>query len=202
MFSAFVNGCCKAGSPCENTSIRDGVNTVAVVVRVHAKLSAAEKRQLFGGDCQVVTSISALPQPIKNAFATVTQDKPFALANPGTRFNATDVLEPGLPQRRLLFAGVCSNRWIIQYEKGGWIGSVEVIVFSIESKSDVHFMWGGLGFTPAVNLTALRDAGVSGEFRDADRFLRVPAVSPLVVAMLEKRTEIARVSMPEGLASR
>jgi hypothetical protein len=138
--------------------------------RLHTRPSTTEKQHLFDGDCQLVTSISALPQPIKNAFATVTQDRPFALANSGSRFNATDVIEPGLARRRLLFAGVCNNRWIIQYEKGGWGRSVEVIVFSIESNGDVHFMWGGQGFTPAVNLTALRDAVVSGKFRDADRF--------------------------------
>src|SRR6266568_2249589 len=55
--------------------------------RLHTRLSTTEKQHLFDGGCQVVTSADALPQPIKNAFSTVTQDRPFALANPGSGFN-------------------------------------------------------------------------------------------------------------------
>src|SRR6266568_7142122 len=57
--------------------------------RLHTRLSTTEKQHLFDGGCQVVTSTGALPIAIRNAFATVTQVEPFALANPGTRFNVT-----------------------------------------------------------------------------------------------------------------
>lgn len=36
LLSVFVSGCCQAGSPCENTSINNGVNTVAIVAGVAA----------------------------------------------------------------------------------------------------------------------------------------------------------------------
>ena len=138
--------------------------------RLHTRLSATEKQHLFDGKCQVVTSTGALPIAIRNAFATVTQVEPFALANPGTRFNVTDVIEPDLPSRRLVFAGVCENRWLIQYEKGGIGYSVEVLVLRLESNGDVHFMWGGVGSRPAASLTALQVAIVSGRFGDAVSF--------------------------------
>ncbi len=107
---------------------------------------------------------------IKNAFSTVTQDKPFSLANPGARFNATDVIEPGFPRRRMVYAGVCENRWFIEYEKGGIGLSVQVMVLRLEQNNDVHFLWGGVGFHPVVSLPALQTAIVSGSFGDADRF--------------------------------
>jgi hypothetical protein len=145
-------------------------NTDDLRYRLHTELSTSDKQHLLDGDCQVVTSADAFPQPIKNAFATVTQDKPFSLANPGTRFNATDVIEPDLPQRRLVFAGVCKDLWLIQYEHGGIGLSVQVMVLNMESNNDVHFVWGGERNRPVPNLIDLRYAIVSGKFSDSDRF--------------------------------
>jgi hypothetical protein len=138
--------------------------------RLHTSLSNDQKQHLFDGACRSVTSTDGLPIAIQNAFATITRDKPFALANPGARFNATDVIEPGLPRRRMVYAGACENRWFIEYEKGGIGLSVQVMVLRLEQNSDVHFMWGGSGFGSVAPLAALQTAIVSGTFGDADRF--------------------------------
>ena len=138
--------------------------------KLHTGLSASEKQHLLDGNCQVITSTDALPKPIKNAFATITQNKPFDLANPGTRFNATDVIEQDLPRRRLVLAGTCGNRWFVQYERGGIGLSVMVMVLNSEANGDVHFEWGGQGIRPIANLSDLRNAIASGEFSDSDRF--------------------------------
>ncbi|MGA9463956.1 MAG: hypothetical protein WBV28_14285 [Terracidiphilus sp.] len=138
--------------------------------RLHSRLSTDQKQHLFDGGCRSVTSTDGLPIAIRNAFASITQDKPFALANPRARFNATDVIEPGLPRRRMVYAGACENRWFLEYEKGGIGLSVQVMVLRLEQNSDVHFMWGGSGFRSVASLAALKTAIVSGAFGDADRF--------------------------------
>jgi len=138
--------------------------------RLHTKLSTDQKRHLLDGDCRIVTSTDGLPLAIQNAFAAVTQDKPFALANPMARFNATDVIEPGLPRRRMVYAGACEHRWFIEYEKGGIGLSVQIMVLRLEQNGDVHFLWGGSGLRAATPITALQTAIVSGAFSDADRF--------------------------------
>lgn len=138
--------------------------------KLHTRLSTDQKRHLFDGACRSVNSTDALPITIQNAFASITQDKPFALANPGARFNATDVIEPGLPRRRMVFAGACENRWFIEYEKGGIGLSVQVMVLRVEQNSDVHFVWGGWSFRSVASFAALQTAIVSDAFEDADRF--------------------------------
>jgi hypothetical protein len=138
--------------------------------RLHTRLSADQKRHLFDGSCRSTTSIDGLPLSIQNAFASVTQDKPFALAKPGARFNATDLIEPGLPRRRLVYAGTCEDRWLIEYEKGGIGLSVQVMALRLEQNGDVHFLWGGSGFSKVNSIEDLQSAIVRGEFSDADRF--------------------------------
>jgi hypothetical protein len=79
----------------------------------------------------------------------------------------TDVVEePGLPQRRLIFAGSCRNRWFIYYERGGIGHSSAVMVLNIEPNNSVHFVWGGAGLKPAASLNDLRGAIASGNFED------------------------------------
>ena len=138
--------------------------------RLHTRLSTDQKQHLFDGACRSVTSTEELPIAIQNAFGSITQEKPFALANAGARFNATDVIEPGLPRRRMVYAASCENRWFIEYEKGGIGLSVQVIVLKLEQNNDVHFVWGGSGFRSVAPLAALKTAIVSGAFGDADRF--------------------------------
>lgn len=132
--------------------------------RLPVRLSTTDRQHLLDGNCRVVNSTDALPTSIKNAFATIAQDASFALANPGTQFNATDVIVPGLPRRRMDFAGVCENRWFIQYEKGGIGLSKLVMVLKLESNGDVHLLWGSSinGDRQIANLADLQGMIVSG----------------------------------------
>jgi hypothetical protein len=135
--------------------------------KFHTTLSASEKQHVLDGDFAIITSSEELPQSIKNAFATITGIKPFALADPGRTYQMTDVVEePGLPQRRLIFAGSCRNRWFIYYERGGIGHSSAVMVLNIEPNNSVHFVWGGAGLKPAASLNDLRGAIASGNFED------------------------------------
>jgi hypothetical protein len=139
--------------------------------KFHIKLSGEEKQHILDGNFTVISSTDALPQSIKNALATITGDKPFALANPGSKYQVTDVIdEPGLPHRRLIFAGVCKDRWFIHYEHGGIGVSDAVLVLNANPDGSVRFVWGGSGFYRAANMNDLRAAITSGKFADDAAF--------------------------------
>src|SRR5262249_31772770 len=88
--------------------------------RFHTRLSSAEKRHILDGPFVVIDKTQAMPAEVKQAFASMTAAHQFALANPGQRFQDTDVIDKKeLPSRRLVFAGVRGGTWFIHYEKGG-----------------------------------------------------------------------------------
>lgn len=103
----------------------------------------------------------------KQAFTVITGEQTFALANPGQKYQVTDVIhEPGLPFRRLLFAGAKDNEWFIHYEHGGIGHGYSVVVFTIDSQNRLHFLWGGAGCEGAKELEDLRKMIATGRFSD------------------------------------
>jgi hypothetical protein len=86
----------------------------------HHVVSKAEKKRVLDDEFTVVRSTEEIPHELKQAFAAATGQQQFALANPGQKYQVTDVIdEPGLPVRRLLFAGESRKSWFIHYESGG-----------------------------------------------------------------------------------
>lgn len=149
-----------ASEPAEPTS-------ADLAYKFHTTLSASEKQHVLDGEFALITSTDELPQSIKNAFATITGNKPFALADPGKKYQMTDVVtEPGLPHRRLIFAGSYKNRWFLHYERGGIGHDYAVMVLNSDPNNSVHFVWGGVSFRPATSLNDLRSAIASGNFAD------------------------------------
>jgi len=139
--------------------------------RPHGNLSAEAKLHVLDGDFTLVRSTSGLPAAIKSAFAAITREEQFELANPGQNYQMTDVIEEaGLPIRRLKFAGNYQNRWFLEYEHGGIGLSYAVIVLDVRPDGSVDFVWGGTGFRSATDLTDLRRGIASGEFRDDLKF--------------------------------
>jgi hypothetical protein len=135
----------------------------------HKALSHEEKERVFDGEFSIVRSTNDLPRSVKRAFEIITEVEPFALANPGTEYQATDVIEnPGLPTRRLLFAGVSGSKWFVHYEHGGLGHHCAVVVFEIEHRDRMHFLWGGHSFRGADDIEELRRMVSAGEFRDSE----------------------------------
>ena len=88
----------------------------------HIRLAPAQRQQLFAGQCTLITSTAALPASVKTMFASATGEPTFALANPGQKYQETDVIiGRKLPRRRLVFAGQCGERYFIHYERGGLV---------------------------------------------------------------------------------
>jgi len=132
----------------------------------HHVLSNTEKRRVLDDEFRLVRSTEEMPQVLKQPFASATGQPQFALANPGQKYQVTDVIdEPGLPRRRLLFAGESSKSWFIHYECGGLGHSYAVLVFRKTAGGGTQFFWGGAG-ERAKDLNDLRNKIAAGDFRD------------------------------------
>jgi hypothetical protein len=133
----------------------------------HKQLSLTEKEHILDGPFTDVTKTEAMPATVKQAFAKITAEPSFALANPGQKFQVTDVVvDRALPRRRLIFAGVRGDEWFVHYEIGGYAHSYCVLLFKVDPHDQLQFVWGGAGFHAAKNLDQLRKMVVAGKFSD------------------------------------
>jgi hypothetical protein len=130
-------------------------------------LSAAEKEHILDSPFAEVTKTEAIPANVKQAFAKITGEPSFALADPGQKYQVTDVvIGRGLPRRRLIFAGVRGDEWFVHYEVGGRGHSYCVLLFKVYPQDRVQFVWGGVGSHGAKNLYQLRKMVAAGQFSD------------------------------------
>ncbi len=136
--------------------------------RFHKVLSTTEKQHVLDGQFTIMDSTEKMPPALKQAFAAITGQQQFALANPGQKYQVTDViLEPGLPRRRLVFGGEGAKSWFIYYEHGGIGRGYAVVVFRKEPTGGVEFLWGGAGPSErAKDLDDLRKNIAIGNVRD------------------------------------
>jgi hypothetical protein len=133
----------------------------------HKKLSAAEKEHILDSPFTEVTKTERMSANAKQAFAKITGESSFGLANPGQKYQVTDVVvDRGLPRRRLVFAGVQGGEWFVHYELGGIGHSYCVLVFNVDPANRVQFVWGGMGSHGAKNLDQLRKMVAAGQFSD------------------------------------
>jgi hypothetical protein len=133
----------------------------------HKQLSPAEKQHILDGPFRAVMTIEDMPAHVKQAFAKITGESSFALANPGQKYQVTDVVvDRGLPRRRLVFAGVRGDEWFVHYELGGIGHSYCVLLFKVDPQNRVQFVWGGAGSHGARNLDQLRKMVAAGQFSD------------------------------------
>jgi len=140
-------------------------------VSFHATISKQEKQHILDGPCNVITSTSSMPKPLKDVFAKVTGQRTFELADPNKEFQETDVRTTRrLPSRRLVLAGSCKGRWFVHYEHGGIGLSDAVLIFRPDSNGIWQFEWGGSGFYRAKSIDELRVAISSGKFADDLKF--------------------------------
>jgi len=83
------------------------------------ELSPEEQLQFLGGNFRIIKNLRELPGPVLDALMEEGGTR-LTMVNPGKRFEASDVIvDPSLPNRRLIFAGVEDNKVFIHYEQGG-----------------------------------------------------------------------------------
>jgi hypothetical protein len=133
----------------------------------HKRLSATEKEHILDGPFTEVTRTEAMAANARQAFAKITGEPSFALANPGQKYQATDVVvDRTLPRRRLVFAGVRGDEWFVHYELGGIGHSYCVVMFTVDHENHVQFVWGGVGSYGAKNLDQLRRMVAGAQLSD------------------------------------
>ena len=110
---------------------------------VSPNMSSVERQRFLGADYRIAQKVADLPAGIRKLY-TVKGGSRVAIANPGERFEATDVItDPDLPTRRLIFAGVAQDRAFIHYEEGGKPHSYIVELFRLESSELAVGLWRG-----------------------------------------------------------
>jgi hypothetical protein len=57
------------------------------------------------------------------------------MVNPGGEMS-TDMIVPGLPSRRLMFAAINNGSAAIVYEHGGFVGTVRAAIFDFTNQTD------------------------------------------------------------------
>jgi len=143
----------------------------AVAQQQGHQLSAAEKEHILDGQFKMVSTTEGMPANVKQAFSEITREPSFALANPGQKYQVTDVVvDRNLPFRRLVFAGVKDDKWFVHYERGGRGHSYYVLVFKVDPHGDAHFVWGGSGPNGAKNLEQLRKMVATGQLSDGENY--------------------------------
>ena len=128
------------------------------------------RRALLEGSFTIVTKTQEIPEPVLVLFASLTNTKGRVLADPGARYQVTDVVsEPGLPWRRLVFAGNGKGIYFLNYERGGIAHSQLVAVFEYVP-GRVSLVWRAALNRKADSLTALRDAVRKGQYSDGSEY--------------------------------
>jgi hypothetical protein len=84
------------------------------------------------GELTIVKRVSDIPENCRYGFAGADVNNQLYMADPGTKFEATDVIEdPKAPRTRLLFAGSSSKSCFIYFEKGGRDLNQHLEIFSL-----------------------------------------------------------------------
>lgn len=91
-------------------------------------LSTAEVEQILQDNFIVVRKVSLVPDGVKQDYAVVA-DQRFWMVNPG-RAMSTDAIIPGIPNKRLIFAGVSGKDDVLVFEVGAFADSLVAIVGS------------------------------------------------------------------------
>lgn len=80
------------------------------IIFLEPNMSCPERQAFLAGDYKILRTVSDLPGGIQRLYA-VRGESRIAMADPGKRFESTDVItDPTLPSRRLIFAGVAQDR--------------------------------------------------------------------------------------------
>jgi hypothetical protein len=104
-----------------------------------AKLGLAQRNASSEGEVSLVSvsSVAQLPPTVRARIGN-------QMADPGGLFNAGDVSVPGIPNRRLLFAGISDRYCVVHYEMGGFSHGYVLAFFEL-STGKAQALWAHAG---------------------------------------------------------
>ena len=137
-----------------------------------AALSETLRNQVKNGQFQIVTSVRGLPLGVRNKLQELfgsQQTLDIDIAEPGARFQVTDVIDtPQLPIRRLVAAGCTIEYCLVYYERGGIAHTWQVALFHW-TPAATRFEWGGIAPGGLTTIDEVRNAVLSGMIKAPGR---------------------------------
>lgn len=129
------------------------------------ELRAHVKNEQFG----IVTSIRGLPLGVRDALQMLFGSATLDIAEPGEKFQVTDVLgDSKLPIRRLVAAGCSIDHCLVYYERGGIAHTWQVALFHW-TPAATRFEWGGSAPGGLATIDDVRSAVLSGVIKGPNR---------------------------------
>jgi hypothetical protein len=89
-------------------------------------LNPAETK-FISTDFELKYRTEELPKKIVNSLGFI--------ANPGEAFNPTDVVDPNLPSRRIIFAGISENMVFVYFEQGGFAPHCRLLLYELINRN-------------------------------------------------------------------
>lgn len=140
------------------------IGTVSLCSADVTKLSAADRKVLQNSPAfHEIHSTSDLPLPV----VTLCAGDKNNLAEPGGKWNATDVvMDTTLPGKRLIWAAVGGDYYVVHYERGGIAHTFHILVAKL-AKNDTKpkSVWKAIG-GPFKDYAAFLDALRTGKLDD------------------------------------
>jgi len=125
-------------------------------------LSKALRTHLQDERFEIVTSIRGLPLGVRDGLETLFGSGSLDIAEPGTDFQATDVVaDAKLPIRRLVAAGCSYDHCLVYYERGGVAHTWHVALFHW-TPAATRFEWGGIARGGLSTIQDVRKTILSG----------------------------------------
>ena len=118
----------------------------------------------------IVTSIRGLPLGVRDALRTLFGTAELDIAEPGTAFQATDmIVVPNLASRRLVAAGCArDHHCLVYYERGGFAHTWQVALFHW-TPAATRFEWGGNAPGGLATVEDVRKAILSGAIQGPNK---------------------------------
>jgi hypothetical protein len=133
-------------------------------------LSEAMRTHVKDDRFQIVTSVRGLPLGVRDELQKLFASPDLDIAEPGTEFQATDVIvNPKLPIRRLVAAGCSRDHCLVYYERGGIAHTWHVALFHWRPDA-TRFEWGGTAPPGLKTIDDVRKAVLSGAIRSPNKF--------------------------------
>jgi hypothetical protein len=134
-----------------------------------AALSEALRAHLKNERLGLVTSIRGLPLGVRDELQALFGSQGLDIAEPGARFQATDVVSnPKLPARRLVAAGCSTDHCLVYYERGGVAHTWHVALFHW-TPAATRLEWGGTAPGGLATIDDVRNAVLSGAIKGPNR---------------------------------
>ena len=119
---------------------------------------------------QIVTSIRGLPLGVRDELQKLFGSRTLDIAEPRAPFQATDViLDPNLPNRRLVAGGCTIEYCLVYYERGGFVHTWHVAMFHW-TPAATRFEWGGAAPGGLATIDDVRKAILSGDIQGPATF--------------------------------